>query len=363
VRRDTGRSRMFANVANPLTRLKHCGSVSRVEPLVSILLPAFDAASTLPSCLRSIARQTEPRWECVLVDDGSSDATLALARAAARRDPRFVVVPTRHRGLVAALNTGLARCRAPLVARMDADDLMHRDRLAAQVRVLASTPELVAVGCHVRLFPRAHLTPGLRHYERWLRCIDSARRVREDAFIECPVAHPTLVVRRDVASALGYRDLGWPEDYDLVLRLLERGHAIGVVPRRLLAWRDRPGRLWRTGERYRLERFAPCKAAFLATGFLADTDRYILWGYGATGRELRRALAAHGKRPSHVVDVHPGRLGNRIDGAPVIAPEALSDVARRPVIVSVAGEEPRRLVRRAMTRMGLHETRDFVVAA
>jgi len=185
-------------------------------PVVSVLLPAHDAAATLPACLRSVRRQTETRWECVLVDDGSRDATRAIAEAVARDDPRIRVLSIPHGGIVGALGAGLACCAAPIVARMDADDVMHRDRLAAQLAALDATPTLAAVGCHVRFFPRRGMTDGLREYERWLRSIDSAARVQADAFVECPVAHPTLTIRRNVLAALGYRDTGWPEDYDLV---------------------------------------------------------------------------------------------------------------------------------------------------
>jgi glycosyltransferase involved in cell wall biosynthesis len=330
-------------------------------PAVSILLPAFNAEATLPACLRSIARQTEPRWECIVVDDGSTDGTASCARRLA--DARVRVVSTPHRGLVAALNTGLEHCRGRVVARMDADDLMHRDRLAAQLAALEAAPRLAAVGCCVRLFPRARLTAGLRAYERWLNAIDAPCRVRAEAFVECPVAHPTLMLRTPVLRALGYRDAGWPEDYDLVLRLLALGGEVGVVPRRLLAWRDGPARLWRAHARYRLERFTACKAAFIARGLLAGGETYVLWGYGATGRALRRALLAHGKRPSHVVEVHPGRLGQVIHGAPVIGVEALARRPLRPVVASVAGDEPRRLIRETLGRVGLRETDDFVCAA
>jgi glycosyltransferase involved in cell wall biosynthesis len=81
-----------------------------------------------------------------VVDDGSRDGTLAVARAFAARDPRFVVVGAPHEGIVAALNRGLGRCRGTLVARMDADDWMHRDRLAAQRAALAADAGLAAVG-------------------------------------------------------------------------------------------------------------------------------------------------------------------------------------------------------------------------
>jgi hypothetical protein len=177
------------------------------------------------------------------------------------------------------------------------------------------------------------------------------------------VPHPTLVVRRDVLAAARYRDAGWPEDYDLVLRLLAAGHEVGVVPRRLVAWRDRPDRLTRTHAAYAQERIVACKAAFLTAGFLAASERYVLWGHGGTGRALRRALALHGKRPSHVVEVHPGRLGNRIGGAPVVPPEHLATLPRGGLVASVAGAEARGLIRSFLAGLGWQELRDFVVAA
>ena len=332
-------------------------------PLISVLLPVWNAAATLPACLRSLQRQTEQRWQCVLVDDGSEDDSLAWARWFAAQDARFAVVATAHQGLVAALQTGLAHCRGRFVARMDADDLMHRQRLALQVRTLVESPHLAAVGCHVRLFPRRGLPEGRRTYEHWLNSIDTPERVRQDAFVECPIAHPTLMIRREILQALAYRDRGWPEDYDLLLRLLTRGDEVSVVPRRLLSWRDAPGRLSRTSPTYALERFTACKATFLADSFLRGTQTYILWGYGDTGKTLRQALLAHDKTPSHIVEIHPGRLGNRIHNALVIPPEDLAHVPRHRVVVSVAGAQARHEIRQAMLRLGFVELRDFVCAA
>ena len=332
-------------------------------PRVSVLLPARNAAATLDAALSSLRRQTWRAWECVVVDDGSTDATGEVARAAAAIDPRVTMVPTPPRGLVATLGTGLERCRGEYVARMDADDLMRRDRLALQVDALDRDPQLAAVGAHVRFFPRAGMSDGLRAYERWLNSVDSPARLRAEAFVESPVAHPTLLIRRSVLAAVGYRDRGWPEDYDLVLRLLAAGHEIGVVPRRLLGWRDGPGRLTRTHPAYGLDRITACKASFLADGFLAGGERYLLWGYGGTGRALARALRGHGKHPSHVVDVHAGRLGNVIHGAPVVPPAALADLPRLPLVASVAGEAARSEIRAALAALGWIETRDFVCAA
>jgi glycosyltransferase involved in cell wall biosynthesis len=334
-----------------------------VEPAISILLPAYNASATLDACWRSILRQTEQDWQCVLVDDGSHDDTLARARAFARREPRLAVVTTPHRGIVAALDTGLAQCRGRLVARMDADDLMHRDRLRAQRTMLDLRPELAAVGCHVRIFPRAGMGEGLRVYEQWLNAIETPETVRAEAYVECPVVHPTLMIRREILAALGYRECAWPEDYDLVLRLLAHGWQVANVPRRLVSWRENPSRLTWRDPRYGLDRFTRCKAAFLAEGLLARTDRYVLWGYGDTGRALRRALLAHGKRPSHIVEMHAGRLGNVIHDAPVIHPDALRLDTHHPLVASVAGTTARTQIRAALVVRGFRELRDFVCAA
>lgn len=331
-------------------------------PRVSILLPVWNAAATLPACLASISRQRLRDWECIAVDDGSTDETGAILARATAADDRIRVVSIAHGGLVAALDAGLRRCRAPLVARMDADDVMHRERLEAQAAALEADAALDAVGCHVRIFPRARLQDGLREYERWLNGMDTPAAIARDAYIECPVAHPTLMMRRAMAS-LGYADRGWPEDYDLVLRALGTGMRIGIVPRRFHAWRDRPGRLSRTDERYSLEAFTACKAHYLASGFLSQVERYVLWGYGGTGRALRRALAAHGRTPSHIVEVKRSRLGNRIHGAAVIPPLALHVIRGVPIVASVARPGPRGEVRRALEAMGFCEGRDFVCAA
>ena len=322
-----------------------------------------DAESTLGACLRSVQRQDFRDWECVLIDDGSRDSSSIIAGDAARRDPRLRVLTTPHGGLVEALNLGLEQCRGRLVARMDADDLMHRRRLAEQVDLLDSHPEWVGLGCHVRTFPRNGLGEGNLAYESWVNSIRSSADVEREAFIECPLVHPTWMLRRETLARHPYQDRGWPEDYDLVLRLITAGREVGVLPRRRLAWRHTADRLSRRSPVYGQDRFTACKAHYLARSHLARTEQYILWGYGGTGRALCRALQQHGKHPSHIVELHTGRIGNRIQGAQVIPREQLGSVPRLPVVVSVAGAGPRAEIRHALAGMGFVETRDYVCAA
>lgn len=333
-------------------------------------MPVQDAEATLPLCLESIRRQRESGWECVAVDDGSSDGSRACLERAAAADGRFRVLAQPRSGIVAALEHGLAHCRGRYVARMDADDIMLARRLGLQLRALARDPTLAGVGCHVRIFPRAAPVAarhaGRREYESWLNSLESAADVARDAFIECPLAHPSLMLKRSVLTHYGYRDAGWPEDYDLILRLLAGGERLGVVPERLLCWRDGERRLSRTSDTYSIARFATCKAHFLAHGFLLARDAYVLWGYGNTGRTLARALLEHGKRPAAIIEVHPGRVGQRILGVPVLSPAELpawSRERRLPIIASVARPGPRRDVRAALGALGYVELTDYVCAA
>ena len=240
--------------------------------MISILLPAYNAQTTISSCLKSIQRQHFKAWRCVVVDDGSSDNTASIVREFQTMDTRFELIEAPHRGLVPTLQFGLQHCTAPFVARMDADDIMHSNRLKLQLAFLRQNEALAAVGCQVRIFPRESLKTGLRDYESWLNALCEPHELERDAYIECPVAHPSLLIRTEVLRAFGYRNQDWPEDYDLVLRLLLAGQKIANLPSRLLCWRNEPNRMSMTDPVCGIDRFVQCKAHFLCEGFLKKTD-------------------------------------------------------------------------------------------
>ncbi|HKO51141.1 MAG TPA: glycosyl transferase, partial [Polyangiaceae bacterium] len=106
-----------------------------------------------------------------------------------------------------------------------------------------------------------------------------------------------------------------------------------------------------------------CKAEFLASGFLAAGDHYLLWGFGHTGKALSNALARRGKHPRAIIELHPRRLGQLIRGVPVVTPSELPRLGSLPLIVSVSGLGPRTEIRHALSTMGFHEPRDYVCAA
>jgi glycosyltransferase involved in cell wall biosynthesis len=333
------------------------------QPSISVLIPARDAATTLEATLESVRRQTLTDFECLIVNDGSVDATAAVAARMTTRDSRFQLINTEPRGLVSALNTGLEDCRSTLIARMDADDLMRRDRLERQHAAFANDPVLALLGTHTRIFPQARMGRGLHAYQDWLQSIRTPAAIRRDRFIESPLPHPTWMIRRSVLTEFPYRETRWSEDYDLILRLAEADRKLDVLPQRLLLWREHPGRLTHRAETLTIESFVAAKAHFLVSGPLRESSRYILCGYGHTGRALRRALLAYDRQPSHIVDVHPRRLGKIIHGAPVVPVTALPELPTEPILVSVAGAGPRQKVRAELTAVGRVEGRDFFCTA
>ena len=338
-------------------------SLSRSTPLVSVLLPFFNAERTLPMALSSVRRQTLRRLELVAVDDGSTDGGAALVERVARRDPRVRLLRRPHEGLVSALEHGRRHCRGELVARMDADDVSLNRRLQLQRDRLLAEPALGAVGCLVRMVPRQVLTDGMLRYERWLNDLRSPKSIRRDIFVESPLCHPSVMIRRRVLDDVGgYQDRGGPEDYDLWLRLDEAGVAMAKVPRVLLLWREDPDRLSRTDPAYGRDRFFAVKLHHLIRRLASR--QAMVWGAGQEGKPWMRALARRGLLASHAVDVDPRKIGQIIHGSRVIHPDALPPPsAELLLLVAVGAPGARAEIREHLGGVGYRELRDYVCVA
>jgi glycosyltransferase involved in cell wall biosynthesis len=335
---------------------------------VSVVLPVRDGAGTLDRAVRSVLSSRLTDLELLCVDDGSTDETPWILERWSARDRRVRLLRTPPRGIVAALNVALASARAALVARMDADDEMHPRRLEAQAALLAAQPGLALVGCRVESFRSGGLLEGYRLYSDWVNGLVSPEEIAREAFVECPVPHPTWMFRlREVRSLGGYAERGWPEDLDLLYRLLERGLRIGKVPRVLHRWRDHAHRLSRRDPRYDREAFLRAKAHYV--GRIHPMRGAVVWGAGRTGRRLAPLLQAAGTRVLSFVDIRPERAGRAWRGIPILPPPAVAHRAahwRRDsirVLGAVASRGARKEIRRSLAAAGLLEGRDFLMMA
>lgn len=332
-------------------------------PLVSILMPAYNAAATLPAALKSVSAQTLREWELIAVNDGSVDASLEILDRAAQKDRRIRILTGAHVGHVEALRSAVALASSPLLARMDADDVMHPSRLLLQVTRLDSPPHVDVLATRVRSI--GHTGEGMRRYIDWQNGLLGHDEMVANLFVESPIAHPTVMMRRDLFErAGGYHDPGWAEDFDLWHRMRERGARFEKLPGALLAWRDSDRRLTRTHPMYSGRKFYEAKLHFFKRHPLCKSP-VAVWGAGPTGRDWVRDLLRAGIDVPHVIDIDPKKIGRTIANGKVkvvSADEALS--TRGGLVLGAVGSRgARELIRMRLVQEQLVEGRDFLFVA
>ena len=223
------------------------------EELVSVIIPAFNAASTLGDTLDSVRRQTHRRLEIIVVDDGSQDRTAEVAEAHAAEDERVRLIRQENGGVARARNTGVAASRADYLAPVDADDLWHPDKIARQLTALRNAgPEA------------GYAYTYYRHIDTAGRVIrDAGSRVEGAAFLRSIMGNfvgngSSLLIRRVAFDSIGGYDpalhdagLQGCEDY-LLQVLIARHWRVACVPAYLTGYRRLEGTM--SGDRLRMTR-------------------------------------------------------------------------------------------------------------
>ncbi|HSZ55055.1 MAG TPA: glycosyltransferase [Tepidisphaeraceae bacterium] len=205
------------------------------NPRVSILIPAYNAQRYVVAAVESMLAQTYRDFECIVVDDGSTDATPRLLAELAERDPRLRSIRVPHGGIVEALNAGLYAARGELIARMDSDDISLPNRLQQQIQFLDANPDVVALGTKIILVdPYASPLWEIEVHSEHARIEEEMLRGNGWA-----IFHPTVVIRRNALDKAGvYRpEYQWSEDLDLFLRLAQVGK-LANLPDVLLRYRQ-----------------------------------------------------------------------------------------------------------------------------
>jgi glycosyltransferase involved in cell wall biosynthesis len=205
-------------------------------PSVSVVMSVYNGERWLAETLASLRMQTFTDFEIVAIDDGSSDGSKAILEAAAASDHRYRIISQENRGLVAALNLGLKEARAPLVARIDADDIAEPERLERQVGFMNAHPEVVALGSAIRVIDASGRFLRTQSYPL------GPSAVAKSMQLGSALAHPAVMMRREAVLGVGgYREaFRHAEDYDLWLRLGDR-HDLDNLSQPLLRYREHGG--------------------------------------------------------------------------------------------------------------------------
>jgi glycosyltransferase involved in cell wall biosynthesis len=335
---------------------------------VSVLLPCYNAETTIEESLSSLEAQTYQDFEVLCLDDGSTDNTLPILEKWSRKDTRFVLVKKSHRGVIQTVNEGLSLCRTPIIVRMDADDRCHPDRIKLQRETLLEDPDLAVVSSLVEGFPVGQVGEGFELYFEWLNSLVTHQDICREIFVESPLANPSTAFRKSwIDKVGGYQDHGWPEDYDLWLRLFLAGAKFLKIPQVLLEWREHPERLTHQDSRYSVENFLRAKAHYLSKGPARDRDAVFIWGAGMTGRRLSKHLSRRDLPLVAFIDVDPKKIGSTRRGKPIISQDDLLSMwgkYQNPILLTaVRARKARPLIRESLKELGLVEGQDWWAAA
>jgi glycosyltransferase involved in cell wall biosynthesis len=200
-----------------------------MTPRVSVLMPAYNSEIFIREAISSIIEQSFSDYELIIIDDASTDDTVKIIRSFS--DQRILLIEKdSHSGYTTSLNIGLKMAQGEYVARMDADDVMLKDRLKEQVSYMDSHPEVIVSGTWYKLMQE----------QRVVGDPYTPEEVRVTLLDYCCIAHPTVILRKERllhADKFYNPSIEPAEDYDLWTRLIACGQ-ITNLPKVLLHYRQ-----------------------------------------------------------------------------------------------------------------------------
>jgi len=331
-----------------------------MKPLVSVVIPVRNGGEYLQAAVSSILTQSLAGLELLLVDDHSTDGAVAALDVA---DPRLKIMASEGEGVVNAFNTGFRQCKGEYIARMDADDISLPERLACQLDYLEVNPAIDIAGCRIKFFSEEGIRGGLERYQQWLNDLCEPAEIHRQMFVESPMPNPGSMFRRAALERLGgYREVDWPEDYDLYLRADAGGMKMGKPGEVLLHWREHTERLTHTDPLYSRQQFMSAKAHFLVHHRVRGR-KVIIWGAGPTGRLMHDLIIAEGGVVEGFLEVHPRRIGGQKRGLPVWAIDKMAQANLPMVLVAVGAAGARKEIGSFMLKHSKAEGRDYLFVA
>lgn len=226
------------------------GNMDAANPLVSVIMSVHNGEQWLGQAIESIIHQTYSNWEFIIIDDASGNAAQQVLQQYAKADTRIKLTrKDTQQGLTRNLNTAINQCQGEYIARMDADDVSHPQRLEKQVAFLQSHPEVAMVASFIEMTDqygnaikawaddrKAYSAAIIRRILPWRNCI----------------AHPSVMIRTSVLRRYRYNEIQLnTEDWDLWLRMAAGGEVIEKINEVLLFYRVHPKSVTSTSNRHR----------------------------------------------------------------------------------------------------------------
>lgn len=190
--------------------------MNKNKPLVSVIMPTFNIERFVARAINSILTQSFTNFELLIIDDASTDKTLSLVRKYEKEDKRIRVVSNKKNSKIAeSLNKAVKLSKAEIIARMDADDISHPDRLKMQYKLLKNKPKVAIVGANMIIIDSEGIPIYRREYPA------KSPELKKLMFRYSPFAHPVVMFRKSVFEEFGgYDKTKVPcEDIDLWFKI------------------------------------------------------------------------------------------------------------------------------------------------
>lgn len=329
------------------------------HPRISVIMPVQNCGQWLELAVSSILNQSFEDFELLIIDDNSFDGSIESLP----NDNRIKVFRHTGTGIVSSLNAGLVHADGEFIARMDGDDLSAPHRFASQLRYAEEHPHIGIIGGLVEIFSEDNdIQRGNREYQYWLNSVITAEDINREIFVESPLVHPSTLIRKTVFKKIGlYRDLSWPEDYDLWLRAWLEGIQIAKVNEYIFHWREHPHRLTHLDKRYSPKEFIKLKAWALAQSYLKHRAALIC-GTGKIAVTLCDSLLRLGVSVAGFIDVAPDKIGKTRRNLPILAlDDAVAKSGDSLILGAVGARGARASLRDLLSSFQLKECEDFLM--
>lgn len=331
---------------------------------MSIIIPAFNASMHIFAAVESCLKQSYRDIEVIVIDDESTDPTIEVLSQV--KDSRLKIVPQTHTGVTGAFNHGLRIASGEVIARMDADDLMHPEKIMKQVAFLDAHPEIGVVSCLVNYGGDRKTQEGYARHVDWINTLISPEEISLNRFVDSPVCNPSVLFRSNLIDQFGAARAGdFPEDYEMWLRWMDAGVQFAKVPEVLFTWNDLPSRLTRNDARYSPEAFERAKIEYLVKFIRQHNPEarpvYVCGG-GRITRRKSKLLVESGLPIGAFVDIDPSRVGSQFEGTPVIGLSELPARDSAYVVNFVSVRGAREELRNMFAGQGRLEGADYIMA-
>jgi len=326
---------------------------------ISVLMPVKNAAKYLEECIQSIISQEEENWELIAVNDHSNDTSKEILMDFQRRDDRIKCFDNKGFGIIPALQTAYHKSSGQLIHRMDADDLMPKNKLSLLKENLIQIGQGNLVTAKVKYFASEGVSDGYQQYEAWLNDLCDRGLHWESIYKECVVPSPCwMVYREDFENCGAFQSDIYPEDYDLCFRFFKHGLRVHAIQEVLHLWRDHTERTSRNHEHYQQNAFFEIKLHYFLQLHHEANRPLVIWGAGKKGKIMAKLLQEKGVK-FHWVSNNPNREGKEVYGQLMQSYKEIIQKDNPQVIITVAQRGANKEIEFFLDSLQLRKGRDY----